>query len=385
MKNKLTKQRICVLGASGSIGSRLVSMLVSQGYQVTALVRSLSSAVRIGRFDIQIQQLDLLKATTEQLSSIMKGHDVVIDCTYSVNSDYQQRVQEAKQLAELICAAARQSQIPRLIHYGTISVYPANAGVIDETIACSNSGDSYADSKLIAEQIFLAQHCASLAITVLQLPIVFGPFMGWSISPVAEMTECVLLMPNDLKGSCSPIFVDDVANATILAFDCDQSYGEKILLSDAAMSWFDYYQAYAQLSAKLTLSAMQRDEFNATQSQQAFSQRPFQILKSKFSTDGDFRQMVLSQWGIRTIYSMTKRLRGQGGLEEIKTKLASSLLPEEQKQRTLINLQRLQVMDTLPQVRSDKAKRILNFEPAQSFSESISITKEWLKWARLVD
>ena len=129
--------KVCVLGAAGSIGSRLVSLLQKQGYQVTAVVRSLSSAVRIGRYKINIVSLDLLSVPIEDLSEILKGHDVVIDCTYSTASDYDQSLIEAELLAKTIVSGMLKAKVKRLIHYGTISVYPSGVVKVDETVECS--------------------------------------------------------------------------------------------------------------------------------------------------------------------------------------------------------------------------------------------------------
>ena len=137
------KKKICVLGAAGSIGSRLVISLHEQGYEVTAVVRSWSSAVRIGRFDINIVSVDVLNSSVSELSQVIKNHDVVVDCTYSTNPDYEQRISESKKLAHTISAACLESGVKRLIHYGTISVYPANGAEVNENTVCANSGDAY--------------------------------------------------------------------------------------------------------------------------------------------------------------------------------------------------------------------------------------------------
>ena len=291
MKNK----KICILGAAGSIGSRLVTLLHKQGYEVTAVVRSWSSAVRIGRFDIPLVSLDVLSSSVDRLAEIIKGHDVVIDCTYSSNPDYDQRIIESVTLAKTICNAAIQAQVKRLIHYGTISVYPANASTVDETTQCIESGDSYGDSKLAAEQAFLKHNSKSLSITVLQLPIVFGPFMAWSTSPVAQMSADELIMPDDLKGFCAPLFVDDVVRATELSFDCESSYGERILLSDTSISWGDYYYSYTKHAEVLSLAFINRDEFEQRASQALHRLKPFQTLNCLLYTSPSPRDLSTSR------------------------------------------------------------------------------------------
>lgn len=381
----MTNKKICILGAAGSIGSRLVGLLHKQGFQVTAVVRSLSSAVRIGRLDIAIVSLDLLTASKAQLSDVIVGHDVVIDCTYSTNSDYQQRIDESKKLANTICDAAEEAHVSRLIHYGTISVYPSGVSSIDESVACEMSGDAYADGKLAAEMIFLERNSVDLLITVLQLPIVFGPYMGWSCAPVTQMSGRCLVMPNDLNGSCAPLFVDDVAQATVAAFDCKESYGERILLSNPSMSWPDYYSAYSALSSSLSFKCIERTAFRRLQKRELFDQQPFQRLKNTFINDGDFRQLILAQWGIRNLYALVKRMRGQTGVDQIKQKIESSVPQNDKAEQSLLSSHTVTLFDSLPAVNSRKAKEILKFEPSTDFTTAMSITHEWLKWARLIN
>lgn len=380
------KNKICVLGAAGSIGSRLVIRLHEQGYEVTAVVRSWASAVRIGRYDVKLVSMDLLSSSVDELANVMKMHDVVVDCTYSTNPQYEQRISESKRLAQTVSSACLKAGVGRLIHYGTISIYPADGGVVNEETLCANSGDPYGDSKLAAEEFFLRQQSEDLAVTVLQLPIVFGPFMGWSMKPVSQMSGQALVMPDGLKGFCAPLFVDDVVRATILAFDCHDSYGERILLSDRSQSWYDYYRAYAQLSPSLSLRQIDRERYTQENQANLDAEKPFQRLKKAFVEDGDFRQLVLAQWGVRSLYALVKHLRGQHGVDQIKNKIAASTQnanPEQQ--QVLLNSASVELFDSLPKVTSNKAEKILKLEKYTDFDEAMLVTGDWLKWARLID
>ena len=379
----MNSKKICVLGAAGAIGSRLVTLLHQQNFEVTAVVRSWSSAVRIGRFDIPIVSLDLLTTSVESLADVINSHDIVIDCTCSGNGDYDQRVAESLHMAETICTAAIKVNVKRLIHYSTVSVYPVNANKVDETVDCVESGDSYGDSKLAAERFFLKQSKTDLSVTVLQLPIVFGPFMGWSTFPVAQMLGQELVMPEGLKGWCAPLFVDDVVHATILAFDCKGSYGERILLSDKSMSWYEYFSAYTKHAGSLSLSSLAREKFIEREKKAAHSLKPFQKIKSKFINDGDFRQLILSQWGIRSIYALVKQSRGQEGIDQIKQKIESSVEPRQT--QVLLSENNVQLFDSLPEVNANKAKEVLGMNNYTSFDDAMLSTYDWLKWARLIN
>ena len=158
--------KICVLGAGGAIGSRLAIHLTEQGHEVTAVVRRLETAVRIGRFPIKIEQADLMTLSAKALSEILTGHDLVIDCTYVSLPDPAACIEASQRMAKTLVDACVASGIGSLIHYGTISVYPNGRAEIDEETECDFQDIAYGDGKLAAERVVL-QQAAPLNVIVL--------------------------------------------------------------------------------------------------------------------------------------------------------------------------------------------------------------------------
>ena len=382
MTDSKGKKNIIVLGGAGAIGSRLVQTLVSRGHRVSVVVRSLSSAVRIGRLDIAIIQLDLSSVDSLQLTQLFTDQDVVIDCSYSSGSNRDTVIEESQEIAKLIMESADAAKVEHVIHFGTISVYPSEGGAICESMPCEFSGDIYGDGKLAAERIFLKDNLYSAAVTVLQLPIVFGPFMNWTISVVNEFTNGDLVMPDTTLGHCSPLFVDDVVEATESALTRSLQSNEKILLSDEAMSWGDYYLAHAKLLSGKSLKLIDRRRFFERIDEKDRAEQPYNRLKRQFSDDGDFRQLVLAQFGIRTLYGLFKKYRGQAEIDKLKSSIAGPISTKAHE--CLIQKNRLALFDSLPKVESSKAKLILDFKPTK-FDVAIKDTRAWLAWAGMVD
>jgi len=375
------KKNIVVLGGAGAIGSRLVYALVNRGHRVTVVVRSLSSAVRIGRLDIAIIQLDLTHVDSIELASLFADQDVVIDCSYSSGSNRDAVVEESKKVAKLIMQSADAAEVEHVIHFGTISVYPADAGVICESTVCEYSGDIYGDGKLAAERVFLAENLYKAVVTVLQLPIVFGPFMNWTVSVVNEFSNGELVMPDAILGHCSPLFVDDVVKATESALTRSLQSNEKILLSDEAVSWSDYYLAHSRLLSRGNLNLINRNNFFERLARKQRAEQPYNRLKKKFSDDGDFRQLILSQIGIKTLYQLLKKYRGQDEIDKLKSSIAGP--SANNNSGSLISNNRVELFDSLPKVQSNKAKLLLDFKPTE-FEVAIKETGSWLEWAGMV-
>ena len=120
--NDLSGKRVVVTGATGFIGGRLVEKLVLEcKADVTALVRSYSTASRIARFPVKIVKADLTKL--EDIESAIHGADIVVHCAYgsygSKKTTKFVNVQGTKNILE----ASLRAKIERVIHLSSVVVY----------------------------------------------------------------------------------------------------------------------------------------------------------------------------------------------------------------------------------------------------------------------
>ena len=377
---------ICVVGAGGAIGSRLVKRLYDEQYKITAVVRTLSSAIRIGRYPINIKQLDIHQASQSELNLLFKDIDFVIDCSFSKNPIATERVNESVEMARKIASAAQHAGVKKLIHYGTISVYPASPQLtIDESTVCTTKNDSYADSKLAAENTFLElAENASLPVVVLQLPVVYGPFMNWSIIACSSMFPSQFVIPDDITGSCSPIHVDDVVEATCLTLHTEKANGQRILLaSNEEISWSTYFESFRNAYSKFRIRLTTREEIKLIHEKQYNQSKPFRKLKSAFFDDANFRQLILSQIGIRHVYQRLCKTKDRQGVDWVKQKIIPKEIASTE-QEQFIDAILLKTMDQMPGIDSDKAEQLLGFRPSIPLNQGIADTMKWLQWARLV-
>lgn len=380
---------ICVVGAGGAIGSRLVQELLNQGVSVTAVVRRLETATRIGRSSVKIEVADLNAISEEALLRIVGGHSTVIDCSYSAATDVEENKSQSEKLARTLLNVCNQLAIPNLIHFGTISVYPMGRKFVDEQVECHFQGQAYADGKLIAERSFLAES-SKTNILILQLPIVIGPFMGWTRSIVQQLQGTILAMPDPIGGRCNALHVDDVVHATQLAIsylnDKDPgSVSERVLLSGTDRSWLEFYQAHSERMQNSEVRTIPRAEYLARLESSLIANRPWNRLKKAFSEDGDFRQLVLAQWGVRSVYRLVKNRRGQEGLDEIKSRLAAaSQIHDKSSDSTILSPVHFKTFDSMPRINGEKATKLLSFSAKTSFNQSVNSSVEWAKWAGLL-
>lgn len=73
--------RVLVVGASGATGRRLVSLLIGQGHEVRAVVRSRATCLeRVADPRLSLVQANLLEASEAEVAAQVRGCDAVASC-----------------------------------------------------------------------------------------------------------------------------------------------------------------------------------------------------------------------------------------------------------------------------------------------------------------
>jgi uncharacterized protein len=69
--------KVCILGATGNTGTRLVARALAEGHAVTAVVRNAGRAADLRHEHLTVREIDFGDATA--LREVMRGQDVVIN------------------------------------------------------------------------------------------------------------------------------------------------------------------------------------------------------------------------------------------------------------------------------------------------------------------
>lgn len=178
---------LVVTGAAGFIGREVVSIAVSRGHHVRAIVRR-ADAVHpdwtkgVTPVVSDIRQSDALEAS-------LQGADAVIHLAAAMKGDAATQQRDTIDGTRKLCAAmAAQSAIPRLVLISSISVYAhdavAEGGVIDEHSPLETAPESreiYCQNKLVQEEIARSfQASDGMDVTILRPGAVFGPNQLWN-------------------------------------------------------------------------------------------------------------------------------------------------------------------------------------------------------------
>lgn len=372
----LTGQKALVTGATGFIGGRLVEKLVLEHrVQVRALVHNFTNAARIARFgpdDLEMIAGDI--TDSEVVERAVSGCDVVFHLAHDTEN-LDRNVTGIRLLAE----ACLRNGVRRLVHTSSIAVYePFPDGDLDESTMAKPSGWGYGDCKLAEEDEILRYASErGLPATIILPTMVYGPYgKRWTATPMNQVQNGQVYLPDGGQGLCNPVYVDDVVDGMILASDKDAAIGERFIISGPTpVTWKEFFSSFEQLVGVTAQVHMSRDEINnlnrsILQNLRLTVRDPVRLMSWT-----PLRRLALHAIRWPMVRNALKRLRDALG-DEIIGKLMSRRL----------YIPRGQVLDLYQarcHIKIDKARQILGYEPKFGFKQGMELTGGFIRWAYL--
>lgn len=236
---------VLVTGAGGFIGGRVVEVLHSLGNgghtPVRAGVRRWSSAARIGRLPVEIVPCDL--ADPNQVDAACAGAAAIVHCAVSLGP-----LPDAVGQMRHLLAAAERHRVKRVVHLSTMEVYGEATGDVDECHALDPEGgrSHYARLKIELEDLCRQYIDRGLPLVVLRPTIVYGPFSdSWTVELAQRVVSTSWALPAQAaRGTCNLLYVDDLIAAILLALRSDVAVGEAFNVNGGErVTWNEYFQA----------------------------------------------------------------------------------------------------------------------------------------------
>ncbi len=230
--NEVVKQRSAfVTGATGCIGSALVSRLSSDGWRVVALVRDRQRARHLPE-TVEIVEGDL--ADWEHIAERMRECQVVFHLAAKVHASPNAPLEKFQRInvagARNVVAAAIENQVERLICFSTVAIYGENDEVVDES-KFPRPTTPYGATKLDAERIALA--ATELKPTILRLPVVYGPRDRGNVAKLIEaIRRNRYFIVGDGQNLKSMVAVENVVDAALLVASDERAIGEVFNVTD---------------------------------------------------------------------------------------------------------------------------------------------------------
>lgn len=229
---------ILVTGGTGFLGSHLVNRLVQQGRSVRVLARKMNRLEHLPPAGVEVVYGDL--RDRESLRRALQGIKIVVHAGAAMAGSWEEyeetTIRGTQHLLELSLAAG----VQRFVHISSLTVFqlsghPRNA-VITEDSPCERDPETvgaYAYTKLVSEKLALEYHKKGLPVVVLRPGVIYGP-RGPVIFPHAGFTllDRLIVMVGRGTNLIPLTFVDNTVDAILLAMQQDQAVGEVFTVVD---------------------------------------------------------------------------------------------------------------------------------------------------------
>ncbi|MEZ5914256.1 MAG: NAD-dependent epimerase/dehydratase family protein [Parvularculaceae bacterium] len=238
--NDLSGRTIFVAGAGGFLGSRICLAAARAGARVAALSRSGRARGLAGAAGIEIVRGDLLDPPSIA-ASIGPGVDVVNAAYDFLADDDDQRA-----AFDNLLSAAQSAKARSFVQISSIAVYDEwPTGALNEDSPCDGPGNSY---KALKREFELKLADAAAPHTILQPTIVYGTGgWQWTDRLIEELEAGRVVLPDDPRGLCHAVHVDDVAAAVLCALVAERRASRCIISGPAPVEWGALYAGYAEM------------------------------------------------------------------------------------------------------------------------------------------
>lgn len=240
----LDKSKILVTGADGFIGSHLLEKLVSNGYEVRAMVNynSFNTWGWLDTCDSSIlEYVDVVMGDIRDQNFVkesVKGRNVILHLAALISIPYSYHAPMAYVDTNLngtinILNAAREYDVERVVHTSTSEVYGTAQFIPITEEHPLNAQSPYAATKVAADQMALSYHRSfSTPVTILRPFNTFGPRQSTRavipaiISQIASGQDVVKL--GNLDASRDFTYVEDTALGFIQIAESDKCVGDVV-------------------------------------------------------------------------------------------------------------------------------------------------------------
>jgi nucleoside-diphosphate-sugar epimerase len=222
-----------VTGASGLVGSTVVTRLVAEGMQVRGLMRRpahLGEGVTACLGDVRDE------AT---VAEAVWGAALIVHCAAVLRRATRDEAFAVNvEGSQVVLRAASRANCERFIHISTTSVHDLEGrDVVDEATPFIRAGDPYGESKAAAEDAVWAAN--GLSVTVLRPPAILDahPNCHWTVGIPKQIAAGEFRLQGDGDYALPYVHVRNLADAVVLAARSDRAVGQAYIVLDGHTTW----------------------------------------------------------------------------------------------------------------------------------------------------
>lgn len=236
--------RVAVTGATGLVGGHLAVHLAERGYPVVAIVRDPAKPACkvLTAAGVELSEADVLNR--DSIDKALHGCRVIVHAAGTVDplgsreDIFRTNVGGTK----IVLDSAKQNGLEQFIFVSSLSVITGQGDQydVDESAPLRLCGESYADSKVEAERLVMAEagkggdsHDARMKVTAVRPGFIYGPGeRAWMPRLIGNIAAGKAMLIDGGKKETNVIFVGNLSNAIEAAILNERAYGEVYNLTD---------------------------------------------------------------------------------------------------------------------------------------------------------
>lgn len=228
-------QHVLITGGTGFIGSRLALKCKELGHQVTVFGQTNTQAEEMNRKEIEGCGITVIEGSVTDKTAVdraVEGVDVAFHLAaaqHEANISDQVFHDVNVTGTENLLQACRAAGVKRYVHGSTIGVYGIMEGMISEETPC-NPDNIYGRTKLAGEERVRA-HKDELSVVILRIPETFGPGDRRLLKLFKAINKKMFFMIGSGKNLHHLIFINDLIDGFLQAAFRDLESGTLVVLA----------------------------------------------------------------------------------------------------------------------------------------------------------
>ena len=244
---KIQDLKICITGAGGFIGRRLMEILRERGATVSGLEINPESASLLSRENFQI--FTGSTSDPEILKKFLMGNDIVIHTAAIVNEDgsFDEFREVNVRSTILIANLAKELGLRGMVHLSSVMVYGFDyIENVDENGELKGEGNPYCTTKIEGERALKEIMTAEFGIIFIRPGDVYGPgSKPWVVRPLQLMKMGLFSLPDGGMGIMNCTYIDNLCEGILLTI-VNEAYGETFNITDGeCITWKEYFYGLA--------------------------------------------------------------------------------------------------------------------------------------------
>lgn len=226
------KMKILVTGGTGFLGSVIVDTLVRRGTDDISVLSSSASQTNLGRSADSVTAIQASITDRDAMHRLIRDFDVVchlaatVDESLPLNEIYRINVDGTVNVFD----ACIKNGIPKVVYASSVGIYGDLQNLPGDENSPMNAASSYERTKKEVEYLIPNFRQQGLTLINLRPVIVYGPGSPMWHKTVANVVSGKPYIGTG-KNKWPLVYVDDAADAFILAIDSDKAINDDFIIS----------------------------------------------------------------------------------------------------------------------------------------------------------